>query len=210
MEDKWINPPKNKCRLHQFGVKIVSRLHWTRPACSRRLDWRLAYLFIAERDELEENVASEVHVKRFKANENGNHKVQNTDGFLEQKYCVQNHVLRGGREPSGINDAGGEPPTPFAAEGSFTMKRLTNMSSLRPLVIKKARNDFWSSSGNCMYRHHVILRYIPEESSSRLLSSDWMSPDRQGRILMSSTTDRTFSESWCGLRRFHNSSEMSI
>ena len=150
---------KDKHRLHQFGIEVLPdvfigyTLHagggWTED------------LLIADWDELEKNVAPEVHVKRFKSAE----LIRISCRWVLQTRRARSTSCLAIRTKANRDHRCG--PTPFAAAGNFTHDTIDE-----DVFFKTERDDFVSISGNFMCKHHVIPRdevFVPQESPFPIL-----------------------------------------
>ena len=124
-------------------------------------------MLIADLEELETKDASEIYSKRLNAKEviypkqgefifpiaHGRIKVVGGDQELRTSTLIRDHPIRGEGQRDFLGEAEGSPPP--QPQDSYP-------------DAGEARNDFWSISGNFMYRHHVEPRvklYLPREES---------------------------------------------
>ena len=115
---------------------------------------------------IENNVASEVHVKRFKSKEVGIKKLQEaivfpcTDRFLRQEGHAQRRTSRHQRVES--LDAERAPSSLGAVKGGVADFSEGDRDTM------EAWRDFWKMFGEFVYRHRVMPRdqlYVPKDSS---------------------------------------------
>ena len=115
-------------------------------------------------EELEEMDASEIHIKRLNAKEvilpksgenyeftvaDGTVKPYGGDQALRTSTLIRNQPIRGDGREDFLDESKESPPTTYFQDG-------------------EARDDFWSISGDFMYRHHVEPRVklgTPREES---------------------------------------------
>ena len=156
---------KDKSRIHQFGKKVLPGL-FLGYALYTEIIWK-GDILVADIEELETMNASEIYSKRLNAKEvifpkeNGKFMFPAADGRinlsgwdqqLRAPTLTREHPIRG----EGHVDFLGE------SEGSLSPPQ----DSLPDAG--EAINDFWSMSGNFIYRHHVEPRvklYSPREES---------------------------------------------
>ena len=156
---------KDQSRIHQFGKKVLP-------------GWFLGYALyaggiwkgdtkVADIEELEKMDASEIYSKRLNAKEvifpkekgefifpiaDGRIKPLGGDQDLRTSTLIRDHPIRGEGHVDFLGESEGSLPPPH--------------DSLP--VAGEAMNDFWSMSGNFMYRHHVepgVKLYVPKEES---------------------------------------------
>ena len=155
---------KDQLRIHQFGKKVLPGL-FVGYALYAEGSWK-ADVLIADFEELETMDAPEIYSKRLNAKEvifpkqgeynlpiaDGRIKTPGGDQELRTSTLVRHRPIQG----EGHVDFLGE------SEGSFPQPH----DSLP--VAGESMNDFWSMSGNFMYRHLVEPRvklYSPSEGS---------------------------------------------
>ena len=120
-------------------------------------------------EELEEMDASEIHAKRDNAKElillervkianfpvaDGTLQAYGRDQGLRKSTLIRNQLVRGESRQDLLDESKGSPPS-------------THFHDSYPDA-SEARDDFWSISGNFIYRHHVEPRvkfYTPREES---------------------------------------------
>ena len=155
---------KDQSRIHQFGKKVLPEF-FLRYALYAVGIWK-GDVLIADLEELETMDASEIYSKRLNAKEviflkekgefifpiaDGRIKPLGGDQDLRTSTLIRQRPNRGESHVDFLGDSEGSLPPhdsfPDAGE---------------------AINDFWSMSGNFIYRHHVELRvklYSPREES---------------------------------------------
>ena len=156
---------KDQSRICQFGKKVLPGLFLGYALYTGEI-WK-GDMLVADIEELETMDASEIYSKRPNAKEaifpkeNGNFifpvadgriKLSGGDQDLRTSTLVRDHPIQG---QSNIDFLGG-------SEGS-----LPQLQDSLPNA-GEAINDFWSMSGNFIYRHHVEPRvklYSPKEES---------------------------------------------
>ena len=157
---------KDQSRIHQFGKKVLPGLFLGYALHAGEI-WK-GDILVADVEELETMDASEIYAKRLNAKEvifpkrNGKFIFPVADGRIkfvggEQELristLIRDHPIRGEDQRDFLGESEGSPlPLP---QDSFPDAR-------------EARNDFWSMSGNFIYRHHVEPRvklYSPREES---------------------------------------------
>ena len=147
---------KDLSRLHQFGSKVLPGKflgHAVHTGCTWKGD-----ILVADVEELEKMDASEIHAKRLNAKEvltstsgekikfpiaDGTVKLSGGDQVLRTSTLIRDRPDRG----EGHGNLQGE------SDGSSS----TQLQDLS-LYDGEAGKDFWSSSGNSIYRHHVEPR----------------------------------------------------
>ena len=144
---------KDQSRIHQFGKSltwIVPRIRSVRGEI-----WK-GDVLIADLEELETMDASEIYSKRLNAKEvifpkqgefifpivDGRIKTSGGDQDLRTSSLVRHRPIRGESNIDFLGESEGSLPPP---QDSFP-------------DASEAINDFWSMSGNFMYRHHVEPR----------------------------------------------------
>ena len=155
---------KDQSRIHQFGKKVLPGLFLGYALYAGGI-WK-GDVLIADLEELETMDASEIYSKRLNAKEvifpkqgefifpiaDGRIKTPGGDQELRTSTLVRHRPIQG---ESNIDFLGG-------SEGSIPQPQ----DSLPDAG--EAINDFWSMSGNFIYRHHVEPRvklYSPREES---------------------------------------------
>ena len=156
---------KDQSRIHQFGKKVlpgfVPRIRFVRGVI-----WKSDVL-VADLEELEAMDASEIYSKRLNAKEvmfpkekgefifpiaEGRIKTLGGDQDLRTSTLVRHRPIQGESNIDFLGESEGSLPQP---QDSFP-------------DAGEAINDFWSMSGNFIYRHHVEPRvklYSPREES---------------------------------------------
>ena len=155
---------KDQSRIHKIGKKVFPGL-FLRYALYAGGIWKCDVL-IADLEELETMDASEIHSKRLNAKEvifpengkfvfpaaDGRIKLSGGDQELRTPTLIREHPIRGESQRDFRGESEGSLPPP--------------QDSLPDAG--EAMNDFWSMSGNFIYRHHVEPRvklYPPREES---------------------------------------------
>ena len=156
---------KDQSRIHQFGKKVLPGLFLGYALYSQGI-WK-GDVLVADIEELETMDASEIYSKRHNAKEvilpkeNGNPtfpvadgriKLAGGDQDLRTSTLIRDRPIRGESHEKILGESEGSLPLPH---DSFP-------------DAGEAINDFWSMSGNFMYRHHVEPRvklYSPREES---------------------------------------------
>ena len=155
---------KDQSRIHQFGKKVLPGLFLGYALYAGGI-WK-GDILVADIEELETMDASEIYSKRLNAKEvifpkeNGNFIFPAADGRfnlsgrdqeLRTPTKTREHPNRGESHRDFVGESEGSPPP-------LPQDSLPDAG--------EARNDFWSMSGNFMYRHHVETRvklYSPRE-----------------------------------------------
>ena len=147
---------KDQSRIHQFGKKVLPGLFLRYALYAGREFGRVTYL-VADFEELETMDASEIYSKRLNAKEvmlpkeNGNFifpvadgriKLPGGDQELRTSTLIREQPIRGEIHVDLLRESEGSLPPP--------------QDSLPDA--DEAINDFWSMSGNFIYRHHVEPR----------------------------------------------------
>ena len=156
---------KDQSRIHQFGKKVLPGLFLGYALYAGRI-WK-GDILVTDIEESEMMAASEIYSKRRNAkevifpkeNENfifpvadGRIKLPGGDQDLRTSTSIRHRPIRG----EGHIDFHGE------SEGSLPPPHDSSQDA------GEAINDFWSMSGNFIYRHHVEPRvklYTPREES---------------------------------------------
>ena len=156
---------KDQSRIHQFGKKVLPGLFLGYALYAGGI-WK-GDVLVADLEELETMDASEIYSKRLNAKEvifpkekriyfpiaDGRIKLPGGDQDLRTSDSIRDRPIRG----EGHQDFLGE------SEGSLPQTHDSFPDA------GEAINDFWSMSGNFIYRHHVEPRvrlYSPTEESS--------------------------------------------
>ena len=155
---------KDQSRIHQFGKKVLPGLSLGYALYSGR-SWK-GDVLVADLEELETMDASEIYSKRLNANEvifpkengtfifpiaDGRIKTPGGEQELRTSTLVRPRPIQGEDQRDSLGESEGSPPPP--------------PQDLLPDA-GEAINDFWSVSGNFIYRHHVEPRvklYTPRE-----------------------------------------------
>ena len=156
---------KDQSRIHQFGKKILPGLFLGYALYAGEI-WK-GHVLVADLEELETMDASQIYSKRLNAKEvifpkqngkfifsvaDGRIKPLGGDQDLRTSTLIRQRPIRGESHLDFLGESEGSLPPPhdtFPDAG-------------------EAINDFWSMSGNFIYRHHVEPRvklYSPREES---------------------------------------------
>ena len=156
---------KDQSRIHQFGKKVLPGLFLGYALYAGGI-WK-GDILAADIEELETMDASEIYSKRLNAKEvifpkengkfifpvaDGRIKLPGGDQDLRTSTLIRDRPIRGESHVDFLGESEGSLPPPH---DSF------------PDAVE-AINDFWSMSGNFIYRHHVEPRvklYSPREES---------------------------------------------
>ena len=156
---------KDQSRIHQFGKKVLPGLFLGYALYAGGI-WK-GDVLVADLEELETMDASEIYSKRLNAKEvifpkekgefifpiaDGRIKILGGDQDLRTSTLVRHRPIRGESNIDFLGESEGSLPPP---QDSFP-------------DASEAINDFWSTSGNFIYRHHVEPRvklYSPREES---------------------------------------------
>ena len=156
---------KDQSKIHQFGKKVLPGLFLGYAFYAGRI-WK-GDVLVADLEELETMDASEIYSKRLNAKEvifhkekgefifpiaDGRIKHLGGDQDLRTSTLIREHPIRGESHLDFRGESEGCLPPP---QDSFP-------------DAGEAINDFWSMSGNFIYRHHVEPRvklYSPREES---------------------------------------------
>ena len=159
------NTAKDRSRIHQFGKKVLPGLFLGYALYAERI-WKGDAL-VADLEELETIDASEIYSRRLNAKEvifhkekgefifpiaDGRIKILGGDQDLKTSTLVRHRPIQGESNIDFLGESEGSLPPP--------------QDSLPDAG--EAMNEFWSMSGNFMYRHHVKPRvklYSPREES---------------------------------------------
>ena len=144
---------KDQSRIHQFGKKVLPGLFLGHALYAGGI-WK-GDVLVADLEELETMDASEIYSKRLNAKEVIFHKEKGKFIFPvadRTSTSIRDHPIRGESHLDFLGESEGSLPPPH--------------DSLPDAG--EAMNDFWSMSGNFIYRHHVEPRvklYSPREES---------------------------------------------
>ena len=197
---------KDQWRIHHFGKKVLPGL-FLRYALYAEGIWK-GDMLVADIEQLDTMVGSEIYSKRLDAKEvifpkeNGKFIFPAADGRikfvggyqeLRASTLIRDHPIRGEGQRDFLGESEGSPPPP--PQDSFP-------------DAGEARNDFWSMSGNFIYRHHVEPRvklYSPREESFLFHWNTLTSPELLLQIDDSWIIDgsRDLSDSWTGFTQFN-------
>ena len=146
---------KDQSRIHQFGKKVLSGLFLGYAWYAGEI-WK-GDVLIADLEELETMDASEIYSKRLNVKEvifpNDRINPLGGDQDLRTSTMIRHRQIRGDGHVDFLGESEGSLPPP--PHDSFP-------------DVSEAINDFWSMSGNFIYRHHVETRvklYSPREES---------------------------------------------
>ena len=157
---------KDQSRIHQFGKTVLPRLFLGYAFYPGGI-WKCD-IMVADIEKLETMDASEIYSKRLNAKEvifpkekgefifpiaDGRIKTPGGDQDLRTSTLVRHRPIRGERQRDFLGESEGSPPTP--PQDSYP-------------DAGEARTDFWSMSGNLIYRRHVepgVKLYSPREET---------------------------------------------
>ena len=177
---------KDQSRIHQFGKKVLPGLFLGYALHAGGI-WK-GDVLVADLEELETMDASEIYSKRLNAKEvifpfekgefifpiaDGRIKPLGGDQDLRTSTLIRQRPIRGKNHLDFLGESEGSLPPPH---DSFP-------------DAGEAINDFWSMSGNFIYRHHVEPRvklHSPREESFPIPLSTLTYPELLIRIWMSS------------------------
>ena len=159
---------KDQSRIHQFGKKILPGLFLGYALYAGAI-WK-GDIMVADIEELETMDASEIYSKRLNAKEvifpkekeefifpiaDGRVKLSGGGQDLRTSTLVRHRPIQGESNIDFLGESEGSLPPPHDSSPDAG----------------EAINDFWSMSGNFMYRHHVEPRvklYVTREESFRI------------------------------------------
>ena len=142
---------KDQSRIHQFGKKVLPGLFLGYALYAEGI-WK-GDVLVADIKELESMDASEIYSKRPNAKEDGRIKLPGGYQDLGTSTSIRDRPIRGESHVDFVGESEGSPPP-------------SPQDSLPDAG--EAINDFWSMSGNFIYRHHVEPRvklYSPRVES---------------------------------------------
>ena len=163
--ERLLGNPKDQSRIHQFGKKVLPGLFLGYALYAGGI-WK-GDVLIADFEELETMDASEIYSKRLNAKEvifhqekgkficpiaDGRIKIPGGDQELRTSTLVRHRPIQGESTVDFLGESEGSLPQP--------QDSLPDAS--------EAKNDFWSMSGNFIYRHHVepgVKLYSSREES---------------------------------------------
>ena len=155
---------KDQSRIHQFGKKVFPGLFLGYALYAGRT-WK-GDVLVADREELETMDASEIYSKRLNAKEVIFPKENGI--FSNRRWRNQTSWRRS--RPENIHlDTASTNSRKRSRRFSLRIRRVSSTTSRLIPDAGEAINDFWSMSGNFIYRHHVEPRvklYSPREESS--------------------------------------------
>ena len=204
---------KDQSRIHQMGKKVLPGLFLGYALCAERI-WK-GDIMVADIEELETMDASEIYSERLNAKEvifpkenghfifpvaDGRIKPPGGDQELRTSTLIRERPIRGESHVDFLGESEGSLPPPH---DSF-------------LDAGEAINDFWSMSGNFIYRHQVEprvqlhspreesfpipLKYIDASRTART-NLDVMQ-ERRIHDYWSIDGSRDLSDSWTGFTQF--------
>ena len=206
----------DQSRLHQFGPKVLPGM-FLGYALHVVGIWK-GDILNADIEELEQMDASETHARRLNAKEvstpmkgdknifpiaDGTVKICGGDQRLRTSTLIWDRPERGEEQEMLQGESGGLSPPPPPQDDST-------------LEDAEAKNDFWSTTGEFIYRHHVELRvklYMPREESF-LIPLKYIDVTRTTHtsldVLLEQNIDdcwnvdgdRGLSDTWTGFTRF--------
>ena len=159
---------KDQSRLHQFGAKVLPRIFNGYGLYAEGI-WK-GDIMVADIDELEEMDAYEIHARRFNAKEvltpqrSGNFIFPVADGTV--KIFGRGQRLRTSTLTWDRPERGEEQEILHGNSDELSSPTPLQEDSTRDDA--EAKNDFWTITGEFIYRHHVVLRvklYVPHEES---------------------------------------------
>ena len=157
---------KDISRIHQFGPQVLSGIFLGYVLYEEGI-WK-ADIMVADIEEMEEMDASELHARRLNAKEvltpmigdnfifpfaDGTVKVSGGDQRLRPSTLIRDRPERGEEQEVFRGESDGlSSPNPLQDDSTRDDA--------------KAKNDFWSITGDFICRHHVVPRvklHMPEE-----------------------------------------------
>ena len=159
---------KDQSRLHQFGPKVLPGIFLGYVLYAGGI-WK-GDIVVADIEELEEMDASEIHARRLNAKEVLT--PMKGDNLYSQSRMEQSKHLGGDRHLKTSTLIRDHPER--GKEQEVFRGKSDGLSSPTPLQDDstrddaEAKNDFWSVTGDFIYRHHVEPRvklYMPREAS---------------------------------------------
>ena len=126
-------------------------------------------------EDLRHNPASDVHVKRFKAKELEEGRLEFRCIFSYENGSKQLEGRHPRSVPDAISNAVGDRKQEEETAGSDLLRMSEQEQEIERQVLSEAdrstieaRSDFWCSTGNFVFKHHVIPErklYVPKEDS---------------------------------------------
>ena len=203
---------KDRSRIHRFGKKVLPGLFLGYALYAGGV-WK-GDIMVADIEELETMDASEFHCKRLNAKEaiffpkimeffpaaDGRINLSGKDQELRTPTLIREHPIRGEGHVDFLGESEGSLPPP---QGSLP-------------DAGEAINDFWSKSGNFIYRHHVEPRvkfYSTKKESfpvplkdidvSRITRTNFdVKQERRIDDYWNIDGSRDLSDSWTGFTQF--------
>ena len=208
-----------KTRLHQFGPKVLPG-NFLGYALHAEGIWK-GDILVADIEELEQMDESEIHAWRLNAREvltplsgekfifpnaDGKVKLSGVGQVLRTSTFIRDRPDRGEEQGHLLGESDGCPPQDSSTDNGG------------------AKNDFWSTSGNYIYRHHGeprVTLYAPREESfpiplryidvtrARGTTLDVMLESRINDY-WNVEGDRDISDAWAGFTRFTRLNEKNL
>ena len=159
---------KDQSRLHQFGSKVLPGIFLGYALYAWRI-WK-GDIMVADIEELEEMDASELHARRLNAKEvltpqrSGNFIFPVADGTV--KIFGRGQRLRTSTLTRDRPERGEEQEILQGNSDEWFSPSHLQEDSTRD--DEEAKNDFWTITGEFIYRHHVVPRvklYVPREET---------------------------------------------
>ena len=159
---------KDLSRLHQFGKKVLPGIFLGYVFFAEGI-WK-GYILVADIEELEEMDASELHARRLNAKELLTHpKMVNilySRSQMEQSKSLGEQRLRTSTLTQERPERGEEQE--ILQGKSDELHSPTQLQDDSTRDDEEAKCDFWTITGESIYRHHVVPRvklYVPKEES---------------------------------------------
>ena len=166
VEEK-VYPARSNGRIyHPISAKDLSILHQFGPEVLRRI-WK-ADILVADKEELEEMDAWELHAGRLNAKDlltkGDNFNFPIADGTVKKFWKRStSEIIHLNPGPSRTRRG-----NKFFEENQTDSLLQHHIKMTLHWMMRKLENDFWSITGDFIYRHHVELRvklYVPTEES---------------------------------------------
>ena len=159
---------KDQSRLHLFGIKVLPGIFLGFALHAGRI-WK-GDIMVADIEELEEMDASELHARRLNAKEVST--PMKGDNFIFPVSDGTGKIFGRGQR---LRISTLTPDCPERGEEREILQgksdELHSPSHLQEDSTRdyeEAKNDFWTITGEFIYRHHVVPRvklYVPQEES---------------------------------------------
>ena len=193
---------KDQSRIHQFGKKVLPGLFLGYALYAGGI-WK-GDVLVADIEELETMVATEIYSKRLNAKEvifpkenrkfifpiaDGRIKLLGGDQHMRTSTSIRDRPIRGESRVGFLGESEGSLPPPH---DSFP-------------DAGEAINDFWSMSGNFIYRHHVEprVKLYSYSDVSRTTHTDLdVKQERRIDDCWNIDGSRDLSGSWTGFTQF--------